>query len=281
MRLSVSALRDYTFCGEYYRLKRVAKFAPSDGMTHHRAAGKIVHSAYYYAHANPVLVEQEGRHNQVKWELTGAFDPARARAMFWTLWNRDDTGLQGEEHEHYLALIDDLPPWREVNFTKGLTKALKAESQAERRAGWGEHYAAMLDEALSVPLPGKLVEIERAVDYEVGGVSMLGYIDLVVELEDGTEGFLDLKSSWNKPAEDKLPYDLQQQLYFLSGASRIWLWYMRHGLFEVPRNFTFIDALTRSVPMTAEAIKVGFFRPRCDSECAGCEFLHACMPETP
>lgn len=275
VRLSVTALRDFHFCGAFYRLKRVVKVKPDQPEGHQLAAGKILHNCYYYARANPVMKEGDWR---VSWELTGSFSPERAMNMFWAMWNDDITGLQGDELDHYMLLIKDRTPWERVRFGKGLTKALKADSQAALRSAWGTAYSEQLRDSLALTLPGEIVEFEREINYQLGGIEMLGFADIILRREDGTEHYVDIKTGWNAPSPQKLAWDVQQNCYYLDGPSEISILHFRTAtLYSVARNVALLEGLNRSAPAVADAIEAGFFVPNPGEQCGSCEFRLACL----
>ena len=274
-RLSVTALRDFHHCGNFYRLKRIVKVKPDHPQSHMLAAGKLLHNAYYYASANPLMKPGDWR---VSWELTGDFSPERATNMFLAMWNDDPSGLHPEEMEHYNLLIKDRTPWGQVHFSKGLTKALKADSQAALRAAWGEAYLQQLKDALNLPLPGEVVEFEREIIYHLGTVEMLGFADIVLKNEDGTEHYVDIKTGWNAPSSAKLAWDVQQNCYYLDGPAEISIFHFRTAsLYPVARNVALLEGLNRSAPVVADAIEAGFFVPNPGEHCGTCEFRLACL----
>jgi hypothetical protein len=120
VRLSHSAISDFRRCGRYYKLKRVDKFKP-DRESHSLQAGSILHTCYYFAHANPV---KQKDHWRMHWELTGRVDTQRALAMYDSLWAADTRGLRAEDYPHFATLIQDQKPWGEIEFRSGQLKHL-------------------------------------------------------------------------------------------------------------------------------------------------------------
>jgi CRISPR/Cas system-associated exonuclease Cas4 (RecB family) len=300
-RLSVSALRDYRRCPRYYYEKRINK--RPEKVTHHMAAGNIVHSAFYMAYAEPVVHHstQTGR-SKIGWRVTGEFAPQKASALFTALWNRvpvrpgssDETRQKAEQaerqilselpaplHAAYALLADDVPYVE--NFAPGSVKALKGEKQHELKAGWGEHFKKMLEASLEQPFSYPVREIEREVNFYLGGVEMKAYIDIVLdaskEYGDGAEVHIDLKSGYSKPNEEELYFDDQIQTYYLAGNPReFWLYHMRSGeLFAIDRNQPLIDSLNGMAAQDAISIENEFFPKRFDkSECSRCAYRKIC-----
>lgn len=278
LRLSASAMRDYQFCGQYYRYRRVHRITPTGKSPLYLVVGTLLHHAYYYGHADPVMT---GR--RLEWKLTGRpFNPERARAMFRALWEDSPGPLSALVHtspDHFHALNADKTPWAEVHIGTGQRKATKSPDEQTRKAAWYDIYAEMLDEAVQVELPGPVKAIERRAEYALAGTDFLGYIDLVCELPDGTEAYVDIKTGMNAPPVDKLAFNPQMQLYYLDGPSVIYLWHFKSGLHRIERNTAMLSGMERSVPLMVDMIGAGIFLPRLDGECSGCVFRPQCLPE--
>lgn len=273
-RLSHSALSDFRRCGRYYYLKRVLKLKP-DKESHSLQAGSLVHSCYYFAHADPTKIPGSWR---MTWALTGRVDRNRALAMYDSLWAGEiSPNLSSADYPHFMTLMSDQKPWSEVEFRKGKIVALKVEGQSALKAAWGAHFRSILAAALELPLPGKLTEIEREVKYHLGTVEMLGFIDLVVKLPNGLEGAIDLKTTHDKPGGNALEWNVQQTMYYLTGFSQLWLWHLRSNeLLEIPKNQWLTEALQEGAESMHDAIEAGLFIPRFDEECAFCDVRKHC-----
>lgn len=277
LRLSATAMRDYQFCGQYYRYRRVTRIPPSGQTPLYLAVGTLLHHSYYYGHADPVVT---GR--RLEWKLTGRpFDPERARLMFQALWRDDPGALLTAPHTnlaHYHALAADKTPWSEIHVGTGQRKATKSPDLATRKAAWYEVYAEMLGEAVQVELPGPVVDIERRVEYELSGTPFLGFIDLVCAV-DGGEAYVDIKTGVNAPNVEKLAFNPQMQLYYLDGPAVIYLWHFKSGLHRIERNIPLIEGMGRAVPLMVDMIEAGIYLPRLDAECASCVFRPQCFGE--
>lgn len=272
-RLSVSAIKDFKKCGRYYKLTRIDKRKP-DQQSHSLQAGSLVHTCYYYAWGNPT----KGEGWRMNWNLTGEFQRERALAMYDTLWAGEiQGGLSGQELAHAVLLLKDQKPWSQIKFRPGQLKHLKVEGQAALKDAWGAHFRTILADCLATPLPAPIKEIEREVRYSLGGVEMLGFIDLVLQNPDGTEDAIDLKTTHGKPSETDLTWNEQMNTYYLEGFSTIYLWHLRSTeLLPVPRNLWLMGAMQESAPVVMDAIEAGLFLPRHDAECAYCDVRKWC-----
>jgi CRISPR/Cas system-associated exonuclease Cas4 (RecB family) len=299
LRLSVSALRDYRSCPRYYYEKRINK--RPEKVTHHMAAGNIVHDSFYMAYGRPVMDSSIGV-RRVSWEPHGSFTPHHAQMMFRALWQRVPVGegshdktvrsaekqelltlerLPSELRSSYEVLASTTPFVK--NFVNGQTKRLKGSTQAELKEGWGEHFQEMLDNSLTDPLPFPVIDIEREYAFQLGGVSMKMFGDLVLDAskkyEPGAEIGVDLKSGYSKPSEDELMMDDQMQTYYVAtGAREFWLYHLRSGeIFPIERSEPLIESLHEMAAQDAISIENEFFPRRYDkSQCARCAYRKAC-----
>lgn len=301
LRLSVSALRDYRKCPRYYAFKRIDKIP--EIMTHHAAAGNLVHASFYMAYGYPVVDHNlQTDRTKLRWEVSGDFSPKNAIAMLEALWWREPVRDHNDEeeieraeakeeeileklpehlHQSYLLLADDNP--EVTNFVPGMKKALKGNSQKSLREGWFGHFKEMLVSAVQQPLPYPVKEIEREVRGTIGGINMLAYLDLVLDgaLRFGpdSEIGIDLKSGYNKPSTDELFMDDQIQTYRkLTGVDDFWLFHMRSGeMFSVDYNEKLVESLEVMAEEDALAIEMGYFPKRYDKQtCNRCAFRKHC-----
>ncbi len=231
----------------------------------------MVHLAYYSAYAYPEKVNE-----QIRWRLTGTVDPERALQVFDLLATREKwDSPKNDTEEVYFSLVE---PLTDLNIGKGNTKAMQG------REGWTAHYRNMLSRALETPLPN-VVDIEREVHYTMGGVDMLGYIDLVLEGENGLV-IVDLKTEYNTPSEAELWLNDQIARYYVAipEASDFWYYHLRSGKrLSVPRNDDLIQFLNSTDRLVAEVItdssipdKIKFM-PRFSSNCAYCYYKRLCF----
>lgn len=288
MQLSVSALRDYRRCPAYYQYKRIHKVP--EYVSHHMAAGSILHASYYSAYATPYLEMDEHGRTKVKWTVHGDFVPAIAYQVFEALWDRepnnplkteeifDKLGQRSVEAQNTFAVLADNVNHVQ-NFSRGKRKALQVTDQAALKDAWGEYYHDVLDKAIHTPLPAPIQEIERHVTYDMGGVTMIGYLDIVLNSGSG-ELIIDLKSGEDKPNTNELSFDDQMQSYYTTSPNieQIYLLHMRSGeLLKVPRNDKLIESLQEVAAQDALAISEGYFPKRFDKAvCSRCPYRKIC-----
>jgi CRISPR/Cas system-associated exonuclease Cas4 (RecB family) len=267
-RLSVSALRDYHQCPKRFYFKRIVGLPEPESP--HAVYGTLVHTAFYHAYAYPYADE-----GKVKWVLTGGFDPDQALAVYDRLTAREKWDTPKDSHEELLFSI--APALTDLSIGKGRTKAMTG------REGWTAHFRDMLSRALEKPVES-LAAIEHEVRYSMGGVEMLGYIDLVIEGEDGLI-LADLKTGYNAPSESELHLNDQIARYYVAmpEAKNFWLWHMRSGnIYEVPRNDKLISFLTRTDRLVYDLIHADVpdevkFAPRFGEHCTYCPFQSQCF----
>lgn len=292
-RLSVSQLRDYYRCPRYYKLKRIDKL--EEEKKHYLAAGNVVHNSFYTAYAFPVEeYDAEFDRMKVRWEVTGDFEPAQALAIYDLLYwrSKNEAGESqldrdypiGDLDRMYRLLDEDTPVVD--NFTKGRKKALRADSQDKLREGWHEHYRDMLEKSLATPLPYPVVDIERKINFVLGGNPMVAYIDLVSDgskdYGPGTEIFTDLKTGQNKPSTNEIYFDDQAATYYYAGGSKVQdfqFYYMNSGsLLAVDRNQGLIDTLPHMAEDAAINIQNEHYPRAFDKQkCSWCPFSKECL----
>lgn len=207
-RFSVSAIRDFQRCSFYYKLARVDK-VPEERTTHHRWAGSVVHAAFQLAYAQPLAgaVSSSGR-VKTDWNVDNAGTIDDSLELFDMLWSgqrTEDDPLVGPNRAQraYDVMVSDpqMQPPPLSHFAKGNTKALgkgQRLSGRELKEAWGEHFRKMLLGSLEQGLAYPVKEVEREVHYHLGGVPMIGYIDLVLEDPLGGEVYVDLKSGFGE-----------------------------------------------------------------------------------
>ncbi|API81817.1 RecB family exonuclease [Thermus phage G20c] len=267
-RLSVSALRDYHQCPKRFYFKRVLRIEEPTSPS--AVYGTIVHLSFYHAYGFP-SPGPEGVH----WTLTGGFDPRFALEVYDRLTGREKWDAPKDGHEELLFSL--APALTDLNIGKGRTKSMQG------REGWTAHFRSMLERSLQQPLPAPLA-IEQEVRYSMGGVEMLGYIDMVLE---GSEGpvLLDLKTGYNAPSESELRLNDQIARYYVAvpEAKDFWLYHMRSGnIYKVPRNDRLIDFLTQTDRLVYDLIHSDIpeevkFAPRFGEHCAYCPFQSRCF----
>lgn len=269
IRLSVSAIRQYHTCPAQFYFQRIKRLeAPASPQA---VFGTIVHLSFYRAYADPV-----GAPGQVSWRLRGELRPELALRTFDLLVERQEGDAPQDETEALLFSLAE--PTDGFRLEKGRTKRMQG------RDGWVTHYRAMLAAALENPLdPERVLAIELPVRYEMGGVDMLGYIDLVYQGEEGPV-LVDLKTQYNRPSQAELEWNDQVARYYkaLPEAVDFWLYHLRSGeRFSIPRNDAFIRLLERTDREVAEILASDLpdpikFPRRLGEQCHYCPYRQAC-----
>ena len=230
IRLSVSAVRAYHNCPAQYYYSRVLKLpAPTSP---YAVFGTITHLSFYHAYAFPKRTE-----DGVVWEPTGEFSPKLALEVFDLLTGRDSDHTPLDDHQELLFSM--VEPLDTLTFPKGRTKAM------EGREGWTAHYRTMLEKAFEKPLDARRVlAVEKRVEYRMGGVDFLGYVDMLYTSDKGLT-IIDLKTEYNKPSKQLYFNDQVARYYWaIPEAKTFWYYHLRSGtVFEVPRNDALIEAL--------------------------------------
>lgn len=295
-RFSVSAFRDFSRCSWYYKLARVDK-VPEERITHHRWAGSLLHAAFQLAYGEPVQDPTLTGRNKTRWDVDNAGTIEDSMELFEMLWEgerSEDDPLVGPSRAQraYDALSSDdqLTPPDLNQFANGQTVGLGKSGKngrlprGEIRDNWKVHYGTMLQKSLEVGLMYDVTEIEREAHYEMGGVPMIGYIDLVMRHPSGAEVYADLKSGWNLPQDKELALDDQMASYYRAAGpggeepGAIWYFHMKtQSIVEIARNEPLIAALEETAPVIAQKVADGDFVRRISKDCASCSRLKSCM----
>lgn len=273
-RLSVSALRDYNRCPQYFKLSRVDKH-PRETQRHYMWAGNVVHAALESIYGVPVF---DAGQRRPRWELADVAKLGVANEVFDSLWHHDPSYANDDRaQEVYSALNKELSTPPASNFAYGQLKATKSKNHLERRDGWRVQYSAMVGQAALLGYKYPVIDVERRVDYNVGGVPLLGYIDLVLKGPEG-EIFVDLKSG-RKPSDRELEWDDQIALYYLAGQpSSFWYHSLKAAaIYEVARNDELCRALELNTPEIMRQIQARNFPRRLSGDCAICDLRLTCM----
>ena len=119
--------------------------------------------------------------------------------------------------------------------------------------------------------------------YALGGVEMLGYIDLVLRKPNGGLVFVDLKTGSKAPMDRELACEDQMQAYYETAyedrkPDEVWYSHMKSGtILPVPRSEHFIAALHETAPLVMAAIEQGVFPKRLGTDCATCSRKKSCL----
>ncbi|GAA5500436.1 hypothetical protein Dxin01_00157 [Deinococcus xinjiangensis] len=287
-RLSVSALRQFNECGHLFKLARIDK-VPEDRQAHHMWAGSVVHNAFMLAYGKPYQKPGEKR---TCWEVDNAGDLQDALDLFDMLWDgemkvtglEDDLGFSRAQAAFEVLKSDpQLAPVPANKFAYGRLKALKAPNHEERRAAHKEYFKTMLEHSLRMGLAYPVVALEQEVKYELGGVPMLGYIDIVLKDEHGQLIYVDLKTGSTCPSDKDLAFDDQMNAYYTCEIedqlpSEVWYHHMKSGTIMVtPKNLPMIEAMHETAPKVMQQIQEGRFVKNISKDCASCSRRLACM----
>lgn len=170
---SVSQLTTFTRCGESYRLEKVAR-APTTPAAWF-AQGTAFHEA----------IE--------KWEATGReYGPSDIEAWYHEAWNREvDKMFQSQP---------DIDRWETGGRTKPSDDLSRRYLRGKEQALAYREYALSTSEEWRILeyLPGEPA-VEVPFEIELGGVTVKGYIDQVLEFRDGEIRPRDLKTGNKLP----------------------------------------------------------------------------------
>lgn len=259
LRLSASQIKQYLQCPRQYYLERVAR-APREAQGYHAWAGSVTHAAIYLLHGSPL--------GGGRWEAGRGHGLRAVLEALGALW-------RGEAHE-LADLIrdgegDKYTPHPEAQGEKVFARY---RSMVERYVADG-HVEAR-----------KVLAIEREMRYQVDGLTMLGYIDLLVELPSGVY-VVDLKTVRNKPRAHSLAYDEQMQSYAYAYRAA-------HGSF--PRGVIYhhlesgnvyrvevgdlgAQIFSETARQVARGIELQVFPRRLGDHCRNCLVRRHCLPE--
>ena len=206
-RFSASSVKSLIQCGFKFKYDKIDKIKPDIETGHARWLGKVVHASIYSAVGR--LRTEEGFK---KWTKTSDKASLPAAAFtFETLWN-EGKGADPYYEELYTLEVNSTKPTGRFRSKKA-DKLLSSTDQKVLEEGWHDMARSMVVNGVKVISDMKILELEHAVSFEFLDHEFSGYLDLLIEDEDGRIAYGDFKTTWAKPSAKDMAKDLQFILY--------------------------------------------------------------------
>lgn len=281
--LSASSLKTYKQCGRKYKLEKLDKATPTHAPYHFGWMGTLVHNSIYYSFADFF----DG-----VWHPSEKIKPIeRVKQLFLDIWDGDaklETSIN-LINESEITLEKPIFKEGSVKEAKYTSRAVSEEDRAKLLA-WDlvkTGYVIVTQQVLPlVSNVKKNVILEREVQFTFEGYNVIGYIDMMVNL-DGNWFFFDFKTTKQPPKE--LNKDVQFYMYRYGLKKILELPYYPIGYYVHLRSGNLLSASSSDVSEFSQnhqqiislirGIEANQFNPNLNSPlCNYCEFRGYCYP---
>lgn len=280
LRFSASSLKTYKNCPRKFYLSKVARETPTHPDNIYTWIGTVVHTATYYSIAD---------YKDGTWVVTESKPIDSVKKFFNVLWESDN------EIDVVKALMDDSvldkdrPNFssRPVNDNKLLKDTELTDEEKWKTLAWNlvkTGYALLSDVILGMDNI-RTVQLEVPLSFVRYGANFVGYIDILVETDDGI-AFFDLKTS--RRAITQPDKDIQFYLYRVGLRDQFGLPYHPPGYYVhlrsgrlYPANSIdtdIFDMMDNEISSLISEILSNRFEPNLGSPlCPYCEYRGFCF----